>query len=237
MPQIFNLQRLVLAIATFAVIALGSATASADTVIFSTAAGATNSTGLPVGATATFTVSGGTLTIVLTNTLANPLSVSQNISDLSFHIAGLTGTLSSSFGNTIFVAADGTTSAGPSGSTGWVLDSSGPDFHLNGLGTAANVPAYTIIGPPGPGGIYSNANNSIAGNDPHNPFLNQTATFTLTIAGLTSATQITDVSFSFGTAPGNSVPGGSVPEPATMLLLGTGLLGVAGVVRRRSRKS
>ena len=240
MSKILNLQRLVLAIAAFAVIAVTSVAASADTVTFTTAGGAVNpQSGQPVSATATFTVNAsGTLTITLTNNIVNQNDVSQNISDLSFHIDGMTGTLSSSNGNTIFVNGGGTTGPGSNNvSTGWVLDSTGPNFHLNGLGTAANVPAYTILGAPDGTGVYSNANGSIAGNNGHNPFLNQSATFTLSIPGLTSASLISGVNFSFGTTAGVTVPGGNVPEPTTMMLLGTGLLGVAGVARRRFRKS
>jgi hypothetical protein len=238
MSKMLNLQRLILAIAAFAVIGIASVTASADTATFSTPTGATNN-GLPVNATVTFNVTvPGTLVITLTNLQANPTSVAQNISDLFFKVGTLTGTLTSSSASFINVAANGTVSGAGSGSTGWLLDSSGGNFHLDDLCGGCAGPEHTIIGPAGPGGVYTNANGSIAGNDPHNPFINQTATFTLSIAGLTSAQQqISNVSFSFGTVPGEIVTIPGVPEPTTMLLLGTGLLGVAGVVRRRFRKS
>jgi len=242
MSKILNLQRLILAIAVFAVIAVASVAASADTITLNTAPGATTGGG-PVSAAVTFTVNpGGTLTIQLTNFTVKPTDVAQNISDLSFHAGTLSGSLSTSTANFINVLGDGTTTgagSGPAGCTncaGWGLDSSsGGNFHLTALGFIG--PAGTILGAPDPGGVYSNANGSIAGNGPHNPFINQTATFTLTIPGLTSVSQLSNVSISFGTVPGVNVPVSNLPEPTTMMLLGTGLLGVAGVARRRFRKS
>ena len=238
MSKILNLQRLILAIAAFAVIAIASVAASADTVTLSTAPGATTGGG-PVSASVTFTVSpGGVLMIQLTNLQANPTDVAQNISDLSFHADTLSGSLAANQPNVSFinVAGNGTTSSGGSAPAGWGLDSStGGNFHLTALGFIG--PAGLIIGPPGPGGVYTNANGSIAGNPAHNPFINQTATFTLTIPGLTSVSQLSNVSISFGTVPGVNVPVTNTPEPTTMLLLGTGLLGVAGAARRRFRKS
>jgi hypothetical protein len=70
-----------------------------------------------------------------------------------------------------------------------------------------------------------------------------TVTFILTGAGLT-ASEFTGVAIHFCTASGsncgpntgfaNGAPGTSpVPEPGTLGLLGTGLIGLGGLVRRR----
>jgi hypothetical protein len=67
------------------------------------------------------------------------------------------------------------------------------------------APSDLIIGP----GPYDNANGSIDGNGPHNPFINQSATFTATDPSITDATTITDVVRSFGTQFG--VDAGGIP--------------------------
>jgi hypothetical protein len=205
---------------------------------FATPTGAMTGGG-PVNATATFKASSaGTLTITLTNLQANPKDVAQCISAIFFTISSgaLTGaTETGSVSKTTFVAGDGSHTAPIAASgLGWVF--SNPTLTTGGLDVlGGSGPKNLIIGPPGAGDTYSNANSSIAGNGPHNPFLFETATFTITGPNISNNTQVTAATFQFGTTPGaDQVPSTltttPVPAPPALVL---GLIGVAGLFGKR----
>lgn len=221
-----------------------AASASGSVITYTTPTGSSTSGG-PVDASATFTTSADTLTITLNDLLANPLDIGQLISDLDFTLSDLTGTSTLLFSSAqeITINADGTSSTGATVSTGWLLSDSGSPGGLVlcvicAGGNAAIGPAHTLIGP----GPYTNANGSIAGNQPHNPFLDQVASFTISNPSITANTLVTSAIFSFGTISGMNVigvPGGAgdvgLPEPGTLLLLVGGLLS-AGLFSRLRRK-
>ena len=197
--------------------------------IFSTPAGATAG-GQPVNATAIISTSdSGAAFITIINNQANPTSIIQAVSDLFFDLNGPVGSgaLNTSQGVERNIAANGTFTDGNTVDTGWALSHVGSTFHLNVLGTAIG-PAHLIIGGPDiNSNVYSNANGSIAGNGPHNPFLAGPAFFMIEDFGIFGATQVSNVIFSFGTEAGTNVPANAPDSGATVALLGLALMGLA----------
>ena len=204
-----------------------------------------NAAGGPANAEALFTTGADTVSITLNDLLSNPSNVGQLISDLSFTLSNApTGTpsLTSGTGTALTVNGTGTFSVGGSVAAGWVLSSpSAGTLHLDDLvGTGHAGPAHLIIGTSSngtyTGGTYSNGNGSIAGNGPHNPFLESGAIFNLSVPGVTANTTITSATFSFGTTSGDNRAGTpnapTVPDGGTTLMLLGSALGGLGAMRR-----
>jgi len=181
--------------------------------------------------------------------LSNPTSVGQLSSNLAFSLSSSLSASASmaSSAQERTVKSNGSYTEGGTVSTGWALQA----FGSSGLilcvicpnnGTPAPTtnppPSHLIIGV----GPYTNANSSITGNPPHNPFLDETATFTIHDSSITSTMVVSNVVFGFGTQFGSNVNGelsasaSAVPESRTMLMIGSGLV-LIGVLKKRLAKT
>jgi MYXO-CTERM domain-containing protein len=219
-----------------------------NTITLSTAPGAVNpQDSQPEDATVTLTTETNEIVVTLTNLETNPTAVSQLISGLTFSLTTLD---SATIGLSVDTVDSGQLidrsawSATPVNDTtdsitNWTVASSGASTTNISLSALGGGPADLIIGEPGGGGTYTNANGSL--NNCHAcPLILYTATFDLSLVGVSSSTGIdaSTIMVKYGTdTSGESVNVSQqslTPEPNSAFLA-FGALGLIAYAARRRR--
>lgn len=169
----------------------------------------------------------GSITVILNDTNTGEISSGQTVSGIIFDITGVTGiSLQSSVGALLNVNDNGTETAAAGTINHWGVGRTGTTITLETAGpfAAGGKPHNLIVG------SNPDQNN---GFDNFNPYINGTGTFTLTAAGVTANSIISNVHFLFGTNSYDVDATPSVPEPATWAMMIIGFAGVGFLAYRR----
>jgi hypothetical protein len=229
--------------------------ATADSITF-----AASSSTLNLAASATFEVSGTNLIVTLTNTSRFDVEVPADVlTAVFFTVAGNPALTSVSAvlgaGSSVFYDPDGQPAGGVVGGEWAYL--SGLVGAPGGANQGISSSGLNLLGDanfPGPNlaknsaldglqyGILSAGDNPETGNNggimESGGLIRNAVTFTLgglpVGFDLLAPNAITHLSFQYGTDL--SEPNLAVPEPATLFLLGSGLIGIGIVVRRKFKK-
>lgn len=199
--------------------------ANCATITYATPSGTTFA-GLPDDLSVTITTAANSITVAFDNKTSNPKADTQAISGLTF-VLDQFDSLTPSFANT--PQATGTLINIVSNSQAATIDTVDTisTWQVSGVASGAtttlDMNVFTgsspddLITGTAPGNVYSNANNSIT---KHNPFVQEFATFTINMVGVTSNTHVTSATFNVGTTTPQPLTGlVPVPEPGTFLLL------------------
>ncbi len=214
------------------------------TYTFSTTSSATDSVGEPVSAQAIFHITADSMVVTLVNEQKDITSVGQNISSLYFTVndCGSIFSLGGSTGNLVSVGSGGKIDSSSESNSldHWQSGQSGGQLYLNDL-AGGGSPDQTIIGPQNGEGDYSTVNHSIYDNAPHNPFVQNEATFTYKFppGELSENTKISKVTIGFGTQAGCNqstyLSSARIPAPGSLPLFLIGLIPLLGNSLRKRR--